>query len=316
VSDATGTSTTTSTPIGGPDTPPRPSSGCDTPDAAFATTTDGVIQTDGEDRRYKLFAPAAGATEPVPIVMAIHGYGSGKDLFATISQLGALAQQEGFVALFPHGHGDPPQWDVSEEGAANATSADLAYLNDLLNTVESRMCIDTAREYLTGFSLGAAITTFLSCAQPERFAAAAPVAGISEFEPCEPSRPMPAMIFHGTDDPFARFDGGFGGPEERAQDPGALVIDGPPRADLVAAWAARNGCDSDTTETPAAEGARLVSYRCPAGADVGFYILDGAGHTWPGSEFHTALENTVGPTNMNIDASKAMWAFFKQHARA
>jgi polyhydroxybutyrate depolymerase len=68
-------------------------------------------------------------------------------------------------------------------------------------------------------------------------------------------------------------------------------------------------------ETNPAEGARLVSYDCPAGAEVEFYILEGAGHTWPGSEFHVTMESVVGPTIMSIDATETMWAFFEAHAR-
>ena len=77
----------------------------------------------------------------------------------------------------------------------------------------------------------------------------------------------------------------------------------------------RNGCTDDSTESNPAEGARLVSYDCPAGAEVEFYILDGGGHTWPGSEFHAASESVLGPTNMNVVATETMWAFFQQHAR-
>ena len=301
--------TTTAAPAAGrADTPARPSSGCDAPDAAFATTTDGTIQSRGTAREYKIFAPTDGDdTKPRPVVLAIHGFGSGKDIFATISQMGVLAQQEGFVAVFSHGLGQPPAWDYSVDGA------DLAYLNDLLDTVESHLCIDLAREYVTGFSAGAAMTTLLSCTQPERFAAIAPVAGASEWESCEPSEEMPVVVFHGTDDPAALFEGGVG---EGVEPPEGVIGVGQPVAQRVAAWAERNGCAGDGTETNPAEGVRLVTYDCPAGAEVEFYILDGGGHTWPGSEFQVALESVLGPTNMNLDATETMWAFFQQHARS
>jgi polyhydroxybutyrate depolymerase len=291
---------------GGPDTPARPSSGCEAPDAAFATTTDGTIRSGGVDRQYKLVAPTDSArTEPLPLVLTIHGGGSGKDIIANITQLGALAQQEGFVAVFPHGLGQPPAWDYTADGT------DVAYLNDLLDTVESKLCIDTTREYVTGFSAGAAMTTLLTCTDSQRFAAAAPVAGASEFDSCEPSEEMPVTVFHGTDDPFVLFEGGVG---EGIEPPEGAIV-GPSTTEVVAAWAERNGCSGESTESNPAEGARLVSYDCPAGADVEFYILERAGHTWPGSEFHAALESVLGPTNMNVDATATMWAFFQQHAR-
>jgi polyhydroxybutyrate depolymerase len=299
--------TTTAAPAaGGADTPARRSSGCDAPDAAFAAASDGTIQSGGVDRQYKLFAPTDGnGTEPHPVVLAIHGGGSGKDIFAAISQMGVLAQQEGFVAVFSHGLGQSPMWDYSVDGA------DVAYLNDLLDTVESKLCVDTAREYVTGFSAGAAMTTLLSCTQPARFAAVAPVAGASEFDSCEPSGVLPLIVFHGTHDPFVLFEGGVG---EGIEPPEGAIV-GTTVHQRVAAWAERNGCTGDSAETKPAEGARLVSYDCPRGADVEFYILDGGGHTWPGSEVQAPLESVLGPTNMNVDATETMWAFFQQHAR-
>jgi polyhydroxybutyrate depolymerase len=157
------------------------------------------------------------------------------------------------------------------------------------------------------------MTTLFSCTEPERFAAIAPVAGASEFESCEPSQEMPIILFHGTDDQFVLFEGGVG---EGVEPPEGAIV-GQSRAEFVAAWAERNGCIGDGSESNPAEGARLVSYDCPASADVEFYILTGGGHTWPGSELHAAIaiKSGLGPTNMNVDATETIWKFFQQHAR-
>jgi polyhydroxybutyrate depolymerase len=297
--------TSTGRPAGGPDTPAAPSQGCSVPDSAFATTTDGTIQSGPTARQYKLFAPAGtDGTEPLPLVLAVHGGGSGADLFANISQLGSLAQQEGFVAVFPNGL--PMEGVPGVTWNRSAPAADVTYLNDLLDAVENKMCIDTAREYVTGFSLGAEMTTRLSCIQPERFAAAAPVSGVSQLEPCEPSEEMPVVVLQGTADTFVPFGGGTG----------QSGFETPPITDVVDGWAERNGCFGDKIETTPAEEARLLRYDCPPGAEVDFYVVEGAGHTWAGSPTHAAAEAVLGPTNMNLDASRTIWEFFQQHARS
>ena len=63
-----------------------------------------------------------------------------------------------------------------------------------------------------------------------------------------------------------------------------------------------------------ADHARLLRHDCPAGDDVELYVLDGAGHTWPGSE-PNALASIFGPTNMSVDATEIIWDFFQHHAR-
>ena len=56
-----------------------------------------------------------------------------------------------------------------------------------------------------------------------------------------------------------------------------------------------------------------MRYRCPRGADVDFYRIEGGGHTWPGSEFSKQIEAAVGPTTFSISADEVMWKFFSAH---
>jgi polyhydroxybutyrate depolymerase len=273
----------------------------------FAATTDGIIHSGGVERQYKLFAPAARGW-PLPLVLNIHGFASGKDLFAEMNQMGALAQGQRFVAVFGHALGNPPSWVASAQGN------DVNYLNDLVDTVESRLCIDIAREYVTGFSQGAVMTTLLACADSERFAAAAPVAGIAEVNGCEPTHKMPVVAFHGTDDPLVLYQGGLVGPDgKRAQPPEGVSAERPVTK-RVATWAEYNNCEGRATESRPADHARLLHYDCHPRADVELYVLDGAGHTWPGSE-PNALASILGSTNMSVDATEIIWDFFQHHAR-
>jgi polyhydroxybutyrate depolymerase len=80
----------------------------------------------------------------------------------------------------------------------------------------------------------------------------------------------------------------------------------------VAAWAERNGCEpepTDTDETP--EITRRV-YDCPDGADVEFVIVVGGGHSWPGSEFSRSIEQVVGYTTFDVDATRDSWEWMSQ----
>ena len=128
-------------------------------------------------------------------------------------------------------------------------------MGDLLDQVEGELCIDRNRVYSTGLSWGGLMTTVLGCRLSDRIAAAAPVAGIAVLDPCDRTRPVPAVIFHGTDDEFLAYDGGVGAGAEDLplpDDPGETAagrrgrprsIDVLPGAEAsAAAWAEGNGC--------------------------------------------------------------------------
>lgn len=56
-----------------------------------------------------------------------------------------------------------------------------------------------------------------------------------------------------------------------------------------------------------------MRYDCAGGADVALYVVEGAGHTWPGSKSSKAIAQFVGPTTLSIDADALMWRFFQRH---
>src|SRR4029079_17410867 len=96
---------------------------------------------------------------------------------------------------------------------------------------------------------------------PERFAAIAPVAGVT-YQGCA-GAPVPVISFHGTDDYNVPFE------------------ETPP---AMEGWAQHNGCATDMGAEEVAEHVRRESYEGCDGADVVLYVVDGGGHTWPGAD--------------------------------
>src|SRR5215203_5702488 len=107
------------------------------------------------------------------------------------------------------------------------------------------MCIDKARVYVTGLSNGAGMVSAVACVYADRIAAAAPVAGAIELEGCDPSDKVPMVSFHGTADPFLRYEGGLGpaglalpapdGSNRTFADHGAtgILVEGPSRPEVL-----------------------------------------------------------------------------------
>jgi polyhydroxybutyrate depolymerase len=299
---------------------PMPSAGCG---GAAGVAQPGVevdqrFLLDGVERRYLVTTPSAHDGEtPLPVVFDFHGLMEGADIHAQMSQYSTVAEEEGFVVVFPHGSGDPVHWDAS---LASDPNADLQYFDVALERIGDTLCIDESRLYATGLSYGAIFTTLLLCERSEVLAAAAPVAGLQDPEGCEPTRPVPIAAFHGTDDPILLFNGGvdtggipgFGSDEAptTTRPPADLDGDGYPAS--VAAWAARNGCSSEPTDTELSPDVVHRVYDCPDAADVEFFIVVGGGHSWPSSEFSRSISEIVGYTTFEIDGARDGWEFMSR----
>ena len=309
------------------DVEPRPSAGCGA--SAVAAGEEKVTITSGGVERWYLrhVPPAHDGSTPVPVVVDLHGYSEGAEVHAMVSGLGPYGDEQGFVTLTPHGQGQGPVplWDTTPGGH------DQVFLEAMLDEVEASLCVDTGRVFVTGLSNGAMMTSRLACELSDRLAAAAPVAGVTEVEDCQADRPVPVVAFHGTDDGFLSYDGGFGpqvaslpSPDGQgtlgdvADQPGAPAEPtGPSVPEVVAEWAGRNGCDDAAPDEAAvADDVTVLSFDCPVGAEAELYRVEGGGHSWPGSEFLANVENIVGRTTMSISANEVMWKFFEQHPLA
>lgn len=300
--------------------PPAPSIGCEGSDAPQADLAEARMELRGAERRYLLSAPAwEVGDEPLPLVVDFHGLAEGADVHAEMTQLGPLGVEEGFVTVFPHGTGAPEGWDVTPDVAAND---DLAFVANVLDHVAEERCVDTARVYATGLSMGAMMASTVACTMADRFAAIAPVAGVVLPEPCDPARPVPVLAVHGTADPILLFNGGVNldalnsalgeGDDAVTATTVAVDLDGEGYPENVRRWAELDGCaDAPQDERVGDEVLRRI-YPCPTGVAVEFLIVEGGGHSWPSSQFSKAIEQIVGPTTFDVDASREAWTFFQR----
>jgi polyhydroxybutyrate depolymerase len=267
-------------------------------------------------RRFLVTAPQQTADgEPLPLVLDFHGLAEGADIHAQMTQLGPLGIEEGFVTVFPHGTGEPVRWNSAIDPAANA---DLEYVGAVLDQVEADRCIDTSRVYATGLSNGAMMSSAVACAMADRIAAIAPIAGVMFPDGCAPSRPVPLYTVHGTADPILLFNGGVGGEALDAAMSGGTAaptttvpadLEGPGYPEAVRGWAALAGCEDEPDDEQVSETVTRRVYDCPAEAPVEFVVVEGGGHSWPSSEFSASIEQIVGPTTFDVDASRELWEF-------
>lgn len=302
--------------------PETASAGCGSP--AVAGESQETLTSGGMERWYfRALPPGYDPATPSPVVLDFHGYGEGAELHQQMSNLTGLGAEQGFIVITPHGLGEPPQW------ATELDSPDLDFVGDLLDEIEADLCVDTNRVFSTGYSNGARLTSAIACRYGDRIAATSTVAGVREIDDCEFSRPVPMVAFHGTADDVVPYQGGLGEGNLDAPAPdgsdrtwretltddeiAALQAAERPTPEIVAAWAERNGCSTDTTERDEAADVEMTNWDCPPDGTTELFTVADGGHTWPGSDLSAQLAPALGATTMSIDANEIMWEFFQNH---
>lgn len=247
------------------------------------------------DRTFELYVPSGiDLNQPTPIVLSHHGAtpgtGGAAHLQKGVAGTIAHAQEHGYIAVHPqsaiHGSEESPvqSWDSTRQ------SADLGFIDAILDSLRDEFTIDEARVFATGISSGGAFSYALACWRADLIAAIGPVAGHDRSEDCDTSRRVAAIIFYGTS------DGGFERGSESAED-----------------WAAANGCSSETEEV-FQNGDSTCNAWIGCDANVEMCVVDGGGHTWPGSSTGPVFEAAgQGKTTLDLDATDEMWTFFTKH---
>jgi polyhydroxybutyrate depolymerase len=218
------------------------------------------------------------------------------------------------------GTGYPLQWNSWLLNPTNIPD-DVQFFRDVVTDLSQFANVDPSRIYVNGFSNGGGMAIRIACEAEDIVAAAGSVSGVITAIPdnCAPSRPVPLIAFHGTEDPILYYEGG------EASFPPVLAwllgMRSPPEPERprsvtlaaevwVAEWAELNGCLS-TKDIPATGDTSSVRYAdCRDDAGVVFYTIGGGGHTWPGGGWIPLM----GKTSQDISASAAMWGFFETYS--
>lgn len=292
---------------------PQPSTPTSTSVAGFpAGTSSETLTFDGETRAYRVHVPPdSDSSAARPLVLMLHGGGGSAVQFQEFSsRMDEVADREGFITVYPDGTGQLRTWNAGAccGAAARDDIDDVGFIRALLDHLGERLCIDTQRVYASGMSNGGMMSHRLGCELSERIAAIAPVAGTNGAPSCTPSRAVPVMHVHGTEDGHVPWDGGAGC--------GLANVEFPSVPATIDGWSELNQCATDTRAYfEEGNGSCVAQQGCKDGADVVLCSIDGGGHSWPGGEPSADVVDCPadGPQSTTFHASEAIWAFFKTH---
>jgi len=263
-----------------------------TPPAGSTTVTvDGVV------RSYRLVVPTNPPQGAMPLLLAFHGGGGRDGTYPQESEFNQLAEQEGFVMVYPLAElqaGNEGEWQLNTTAQ---TRQDMAFIEALIDQLSSQHTIDASRIYATGYSLGSMFVYELPCQLSTRFAAIASHAGTMPVSPtaCTTAEPMGIMHLHSTDDTIIPYDATW---DWKAWDSVGTMRDVP---SLIEFWRNRYNC-SETDQPASTSSTHDVHSSCDGNVRVEHHAFTNVGHNWP--------ERING-----VSTHQAIWSFLSQFSK-
>ncbi len=266
------------------------------------TMIEETLMHEGEVREYTIYIPTNyNENEMVPLLFNFHGGSGNIDSQIAISDMRPLAEEAGFILVYPQALEDP-----NDGGSTNWTHKqptmhdDTRFVEAMIEEISAQYFIDYKRIYACGYSNGGEFCFELACRLSNRIAAIGVVARsmfIDTFNECAPSHPTAVMTIHGTKDDY-----------EGISWLGTLFyvsLD-----DTNEFWSTYNNTDTspiinqlpDSNSSDASTVEQQVWLNGDGCVSVEHLKVIDGGHDWPGS---------FG--NMDIDANERIWIFLSQH---
>lgn len=147
--------------------------------SAFAIDVNGTINSNGISRSFALHAPGTAVAEDLPVIFVLHGDGGTGAGIKGYSGFDAVADAEGFIAVYPNSTNSLGTgiWNKSVDGNYQGEPDDVLFISDLIDYLCTTYAINRKKVYVTGHSGGAFMAYHLAVRLNTKIAAIAPVAG-------------------------------------------------------------------------------------------------------------------------------------------
>lgn len=262
-------------------------------------------------RHYKVYAPARPHPGPLPLVVMLHGCSQDPDDFATGTRMNELAEELGFVVVYPaqSSRANPAKcWNWFAAPHQRRGRGEPSLIAGITRKI-LRQGLDARRVYVAGLSAGGAMAAVMAAEYPELYAAS----GIHSGLPHAVAQDLPSALAamngrrsgrhgherregHGQSLPIIAFHGDH----DATVHPSNSDFAPAPGVRIVAERGKRNGRSFTRT-------AHFAGSDSPRAEQ---WIVHGAGHAWFGGDPRGSFADRHGP-----DASREMLRFFLLHGR-
>lgn len=259
------------------------------------------IEVDGQSRRYLIHIPPSYDDKtPLPLVVALHGYGGNSRNMEATTLFSLKADEEGFIMVYPQGISSDSSWNAGFccGQAALTNMNDVEFIRRIVEKTQNDLKIDSKRIYATGLSNGGMMSHRLGAELSGIFAAIAVVAGSIGKTPAgsliiaAPSEAVSVIIFHGMQDQVVPYDGGLFSYEYMFSS-----VD-----ESVSFWVQADHC-SNTPQVGSSNNGGIIKTIYAGGVngtEVVLYTIMNGTHTWAFS---------------GISTTDLIWEFFSNHSK-
>lgn len=294
----------------------------------------GAVQRPEGKRDFLLAQSSAPAAGKRALVLVLHGHGASAGVMfgsqrkwnSAFQQWLAIAEREDILVIAPEGWtgSDGKQgWnDCRADAPSNPSTDDVGFLAAIIDLALAEYGADPERIYISGMSNGGAMTYRAGIELGPRLAAIAVLSALMPVQSqcAPPEHALPVLLCHGTADKIAPFAGGdIGHWTLRGRGTGYSA------AESAALWRRLAGLDGEPQVLTLPHREPKDSTRAlrstwgadPAGLQVVFIEVEGAGHTEPSIAFPLswAWSALVGKQNRDIEIAEEIWAFFRAKRR-
>lgn len=261
--------------------------------ARGAPSPDSTVQyvsmlVDGKLRDYRLFRPTTlSPTEPVPLVVMLHGSPSDAAGFESVINFDAEATTAGLMYAAPNGCGG--FWPYADR--AGPITPDEDFIRQMIDQLERQFRIDKSRVLVVGASAGSWVTYRMACDLSDQISGIVSISGTMRLtDSCMPSRPVSILEMHGTLDRVHPWNGG--GPHA------AFPVDA-----VMQRWVMLDGCAANPSVTQSGITVTSTWNQCSQGSVARLDKVVGGHHQWFGSD--------LDPVPGEPDANATIWSFLK-----
>ncbi|OGI86251.1 hypothetical protein A3A05_00600 [Candidatus Nomurabacteria bacterium RIFCSPLOWO2_01_FULL_41_12] len=304
------------------------------PESAQAFT----LIVEGKERNYIAYVPDvfADAQNAFPVVIVLHGGGGpmgNAQMMMDVSNWAQKAEKEKFLAVFPNGTlrdpgrpieltGNIQEWsDGSGRSYAEQNGVDdVAFINTLIDDLLIKFPADKERIFVTGFSNGASMTFRVGVELADRIAAIASVAGVLSNSLDATNSPVSLLYISGSEDKRPSSlspKNSFNINSREDKRPKIVTKNSFSSENPVALWAQMLACPSQPEVNLENKNIKTIIYSsCRGNTEVISYTVLSMGHVYPGAQTELWEEGADNPANDILNATDAVWDFFKKHKKS
>ncbi len=237
-----------------------------------------IIIVDNNERNYRITIPSSDKGTPLSVLFIFPGGGGSYSEFPQVSNFEQSSEINKMIIIYAISEKrsiSEGEWFLN---SASTSFSDINYVDTILDKLIENFCIDEAKIFATGYSLGSMFTYELACHLSYRFTGIASYAGSMPLFPidCQYDFPINIMHIHGDSDSIINYNENWDWKEGEFENVGTMRS----VSNLLSFWNTKYNCSNPINSIEINFELYDLGY-CNNNVSVKHYKLISQDHEWP-----------------------------------